>query len=109
MHCTDDFIRACRDLAKDYDIGLQMHLGESKLQAVAGLKRYGKSLTAHLDSLGLIGPNFSGAHCIWLDDDDLGLLADRGAKVAHNPGSNLRLGNGVAPARRMLDAGVAQC
>lgn len=106
MHCTDDFIRACRDLAQDYDIGLQMHLGESKLQAVAGLKRYGKSLTAHLDSLGLIGPNFTGAHCIWLDDDDVGLLADRGAKVAHNPGSNLRLGNGVAPARRMLDAGV---
>lgn len=106
MHCTDDFILACRDLAWDYEVGLQMHLGESKLQAVAGLKRYGKSLTAHLDALDFLGPNFTGAHSIWLDDDDVQRLADRGANVAHNPGSNLRLGNGVAPARRMLDTGV---
>jgi len=106
MHCSDDFIRACRDLAKEYDVGLQMHLGESKLQAVAGVQRYGKTLTAHLDDLGLIGPNFSGAHCVWLDDEDVKILAGRGAKVAHNPGSNLRLGNGIAPARRMLTEGV---
>ena len=106
MHCTDDFIRACRDLARDYEVGLQMHLGESKLQAVAGLKRYSKTLTAHLDDLGLIGQNFTGAHCIWLDEDDVQRMADRGANVAHNPGSNLRLGNGVAPVRRMLNAGV---
>ena len=106
MHCSDDFIRACRDLAQEYDVGLQMHVGESKLQAVAGVKRYGKTLTAHLDALGLIGPNFTGAHCIWLDDEDVKILAGRGAKVAHNPGSNLRLGNGIAPARRMLNAGI---
>lgn len=106
MHCSDDFIRACRDLAKEYDVGLQMHLGESKLQAVAGVKQYGKSLTAHLDDLGLIGPNFTGAHCVWLDDEDVKILAGLGAKVAHNPGSNLRLGNGIAPARRMLTEGV---
>ncbi len=106
MHCSDDFIRACRDLAKEYDVGLQMHLGESKMQAVAGLKRYGKTLTAHLDGLGLIGPNFTGAHCVWLDEEDVKILAGKGASVAHNPGSNLRLGNGVAPARRMLAEGV---
>ena len=106
LHCTDDFIRACRDLAKEYDVGIQMHLAESKVQAVAGLKRYGKTLAAHLDDLGLLGANFTGAHCIWLDDDDLKCLRDRGASVAHNPGSNLRLGSGIAPARRMLDLGV---
>ena len=106
LHCTDDFIRACGDLAREYDVGIQMHLAESKVQAVSGLKRYGKTLAAHLDDLGLLGANFTGAHCIWLDDDDLKLLRDRGACVAHNPGSNLRLGSGIAPARRMLDLGV---
>jgi 5-methylthioadenosine/S-adenosylhomocysteine deaminase len=105
-HCSDDFIRACRDLAAEYDVGVQMHLAESKVQAVAGLKLYGKTLTAHLDDLGLLGPNFTGAHCIWLDEDDVKRFSDQGASIAHNPGSNLRLGNGVAPARQILNAGV---
>ncbi len=103
LHCSDDFIRACGDLARDYDVGVQMHLGESKVQAISGLSRYGKTLTRHLDDLGLLGPRFTGAHCVWLDDQDLKLMRDRGASIAHNPGSNLRLGSGIAPARRMLD------
>jgi guanine deaminase len=48
-----------------------------------------------------------GAHSVWLDDDDVRMLADAGAAVAHNPGSNLRLGVGIAPVREMLDRGVA--
>jgi 5-methylthioadenosine/S-adenosylhomocysteine deaminase len=86
-HYSDDFVRACRDLAQEYDVGIQMHLAESKVQAVAGLKLYGKTLTSHLDELGLLGPKFSGAHCIWLDEDDVKRFSDCGASVAHNPGS----------------------
>lgn len=103
LHCSDQFLVACRDLAREHGIGIQIHLAESKVQAVTGVKRYGKTLARHLDDLGLIGPGFTGAHCVWLDDNDLTLLGDKGASVAHNPGSNLRLGSGVAPARQMLD------
>ena len=106
LHCSDDFIRGCRDLANDYQVGVQMHLAESKVQAVSGVKRYGKTLTAHLDDLGLLGPRFTGAHCIWLDDDDLKRMRDGGATIAHNPGSNLRLGCGIAPVRQILDVGI---
>jgi guanine deaminase len=106
LHCTDDFIVANRNLAREYDVGLHMHLAESKVQAVSGLARYGKSLTAHLDDLGFLGPNFTAAHAVWLDADDIQRLADRGASVAHNPGSNLRLGSGIAAAYDMVQAGV---
>jgi guanine deaminase len=107
LHCSDAFLVACRDLARDHDARLHMHLAESKAQAVSGPKVYGgRSLTAHLDTLEFLGPTFTAAHGIWLDDDDIHRLADRGASVAHNPGSNLRLGNGVAPARAMLAAGL---
>lgn len=106
LHCSDEFVRGCRDLASDYGCGVQMHLAESKVQAISSLKRYGKTLTAHLDDIGLLGPHFTGAHCVWLDDDDLKRMRDRGATVAHNPGSNLRLGSGVAPARKMVDLGI---
>ncbi|PON13990.1 amidohydrolase [Candidatus Entotheonella serta] len=106
LHCTDDLIVAHHDLARDYDVGLHMHLAESKVQAVSGVKRYGKSLTAHLDDLGFLGPNFTAAHGVWLDADDIQRLADRGASVAHNAGSNLRLGSGIAAAYDMVQAGV---
>lgn len=101
LHCSDAFMLACRDLARDAGLGLHMHLAKSKMQAVVGMHRYGETLTAHLARIGFLGPRFTAAHGVWLDPDDIVRLADHGASVAHNPGSNLRLGSGVAPARQM--------
>lgn len=106
LHCTDSFLTACRDLAAEHDVGIQMHLAESKVQAVAAQERYGMSLAAHLDRIGLLSERFTGAHCVWLDQDDMRRLSANGARVAHNPGSNLRLGSGIAPARAFLDHGL---
>jgi 5-methylthioadenosine/S-adenosylhomocysteine deaminase len=106
LHCSDGFITGCGALARDYGTALQMHLAESRVQAVSGIRRYGKTLTAHLDALGFLGPNFTGAHGVWLDADDIARLADRGCAIAHNAGSNMRLGSGVAPARQMASRGV---
>jgi 5-methylthioadenosine/S-adenosylhomocysteine deaminase len=105
-HCSDAFITGCRDLAKEHGIGVQMHVAESKAQAVVGVKRYGTTLVGHLHRLGLLASNFTAAHAIWLDDDDIGRLADAGASVAHNPGSNLKLGSGLAATRKLRDRGV---
>jgi len=106
LHCSDAFMIGCRDLARECGIGIHMHLAESKVQALAGIARYGASLTAHLDALGLLGPRFTAAHAIWLDADDIARLADRGVSVAHNPGSNMRLGSGLAAVREMVERGV---
>jgi 5-methylthioadenosine/S-adenosylhomocysteine deaminase len=105
-HCTDNYLRAAARLARAYDTGLHTHLAESKVQALAGVAHYGKTLTAHLDGLGVLGPNFTAAHAVWLDRDDMHRLADRGASVAHCPGSNMRYGSGLAAVRGMSDAGV---
>jgi guanine deaminase len=105
-HCSDEFIRACVDLAREHGLGLHTHVAESKVQAIVGLQRYGKTLTAHLDDLGVVGPRFTVAHGVWLDADDMKRLGDQGASVAHNPGSNMRLGNGLADMRGMLERRV---
>lgn len=108
LHCSDDLLTGCRDLAREFGARLHMHVAESRVQAVSGPVRYGgASLTGHLAELGLLGPGFTAAHAIWLDDDDIARLADCGASVAHNPGSNLRLGAGIARSRDMRDRGVA--
>jgi guanine deaminase len=105
-HCSDAFLVGCRNLAAEHGIGLHMHVAESKVQAVVGMARYGTTLVGHLQKLGLLTPRFTAAHAIWLDDDDIHRLADCGAAVAHNPGSNLKLGSGLAATRRMRDLGV---
>jgi guanine deaminase len=106
LHCSDAFLLRCRDLARDYGLPLQTHLAETKAQAVLGLQRYGRTLVAHLDQLQMLGPHFSAAHAIWLDDDDLMRLADNGASVVHAPTSNMRFGSGLARLRPMLDRRV---
>jgi guanine deaminase len=105
-HCSDAFLVACRDLAKEHGLGLQMHVGESKLQAVVAKKIYGTTLVGHLAALGMLSPRFCVAHGVWLDEDDRKRLADAGCSVSHNPGSNLKLGSGVADMRRMLERGL---
>jgi guanine deaminase len=104
--CSGALIVGSAQLAQEYDTVLQSHVAESKVQAVSALKRWGKSLTARIDEPGLLGPNFSVAHGVWLDDDDMRRLAHYGSSVVHNAGSNMRLGCGIADARRMLELGV---
>jgi 5-methylthioadenosine/S-adenosylhomocysteine deaminase len=105
-HCSDGFILGCADLAREFGVGLHSHVAESKVQAVTGIRLYGRTQTAHLDALGVLGPHFTVAHGVWLDNDDMTRLGDHGASVAHNPGSNMRLGGGLADSRAMLDRRV---
>lgn len=107
MFCGDDLLAGCRDLAAEFGAPVQMHLLESRVQAVSGRKLYSGGVAQHLDALGLLTPGFTGAHGVWLSDDDMRLMADRGAGVSHNPASNMILGSGIAPVRRMLDLGVS--
>lgn len=106
LHCRDEFMIACRDLAAEFDVGIHTHLAESKVQAVVGARRYGRSLTAHIEHLGLLGPHFVAAHGVWLDQDDMRRIGAHGGSVAHNPASNMRLGSGVADALGMIEAGI---
>jgi len=107
LHGTDDFLRACRALSAEHGLPMQTHVAESRYQSAAGELRYGgATLLEHMDALGLVGPWFSVAHGVWLTPSDLDLLASRGAGLSHNPGANMRLASGIAPARAAIRAGV---
>ncbi|RAI01629.1 amidohydrolase [Acuticoccus sediminis] len=105
-HCTDAFMIGCRDIARDHGLGLHSHVAESRMQVVVGKRLYGRTQLQHMDGLGLVGPDFVVGHGVWLDDEDMRILAGHGGSVSHNPGSNALLGNGIAHARRMLELGV---
>lgn len=106
LHGSDDFLRGCAGVAEEFGLPMQSHVAEARYQAGAGEVRYGTTLLAHMDAMGCVGPRFSVAHGVWLTEDDLKLLADRGGGLSHNPGANMRLASGIAPARAAIRAGV---
>lgn len=106
QRCTPDLIIACHDFARAHDLPFHTHVLETKVQAVTGPTLYGQSLIAYMAELGVLSSHTAIAHAVWVDDDDMRLMGEAGCSVAHNAISNLRLGSGVAPIRRMLDAGI---
>jgi guanine deaminase len=105
-HCSDDFLRACQILVEQTGLRLHSHVAESKVQLIGAEERYHSSIVSHLCDLGLVSPDLTVAHGVWLSDADTLRLGAAGASVAVNPGSNMRLGNGLPNVRRMLDHGV---
>jgi 5-methylthioadenosine/S-adenosylhomocysteine deaminase len=104
--CTDEFLIACQRIAEKYDVGIHMHLLETHRQAELAQARYGRSMVAQLDALGLLTDRLSCAHCIWMDEDGMRRMARTGAVAVHNPESNLKFGSGLAPLRDMKRLGV---
>jgi len=101
-----DGLREIAAEAKRRDALLQIHLSETEAEGGVVLERYGMSAPALLADVGALDGRVLAAHAVWLDDDDLGLLAGNGVGVAHCPGSNGKLGAGVAPLQAMLELGV---
>lgn len=106
QRCTADMLQACYALALRHGVPMHTHVLETKTQAVTGPEFYGKSLVAYLHDLGVLGPTTTIAHSVWVSDADIDLMGEAGCSVAHNAISNLKLGAGIAPIRRLLEAGV---
>ncbi|MFN8453505.1 MAG: amidohydrolase [Anaerolineae bacterium] len=104
--CSEALLTGCRDLTERFGTGLHMHVAETHLQTHICQHAYGHPVMVELDRLGLLKPNSSLAHCIWLTETELDLLARTQAKVVHNPASNLKLGSGVAAIPAMLQRGI---
>ncbi len=103
---SDDFFLRTKELSARYGAAVHMHLVESWYQKEFGIRTWGKTPVAHLADLGFLGPGLSCAHSVWLTEGDIELLAASGSTVCHNPSSNLRLKNGIAPVNAMLAGGV---
>ena len=106
ISCSPEFWAELKEFAVRRGIGLHSHAVETRLQAAVGRSLFGKSCVQMLDEAGVLGPDVSLAHCVWLDDGDLERLAASGATLVHNPASNLKLGSGLAPVPRALQLGV---
>ncbi|WP_424933823.1 amidohydrolase family protein [Amaricoccus macauensis] len=99
-------LRAARDATDRHGGLFCTHAAETKAELADIESRYGRTVIRHLEHLGLLDERAVLAHCVWLDDEEIDILARRKVTVAHNPMSNLKLASGFARIADMLAAGV---
>lgn len=94
------------DFAQKNKLGMHVHISETKLEHEQSLQRHGKTPLAILDQYGVWERGGTAAHCVWVSDEDMDLMARKHVTAVHNPVSNLKLGSGVARVPKMLEVGV---
>ncbi|MBB6675472.1 amidohydrolase [Cohnella nanjingensis] len=105
-YCTEGAYRQAAALAEKYDTGIHTH-GEESIEMARRLKaETGRWPVELFYDRGILGPRTVLAHCVWLRDEEMELLARTGTSVAHCPVSNLKLASGIAPVKELLDLGV---
>ncbi|MEO8891186.1 MAG: amidohydrolase family protein, partial [Coleofasciculaceae cyanobacterium] len=104
--CSDALFRGCIELSDRYNLCRHAHLLETQAQKKLAQEKYGCSGVEHLNQIGYLSERTSLAHCVWLSDNDINILAETQSTVVHNPLSNLRLGSGIAPILKYLQAGI---
>jgi len=104
--CGTESLKRARRIADKYDIPIHIHLSETKWEVNEIKNRYRMTPVEYLDSLGFLDEKVLAAHCIWVEDDEIDLLAKRKVGVSHCMESNLKLASGFAPVVTMLMAGI---
>jgi cytosine/adenosine deaminase-related metal-dependent hydrolase len=101
-----DLMREAAVLAREYGVSLHTHLAENQNDVTYSREKFGMTPAQYAEDLGWVGPDVWHAHCVQLDQHGIDLFARTGTGVAHCPCSNMRLASGIAPIRKMRDAGV---
>jgi 5-methylthioadenosine/S-adenosylhomocysteine deaminase len=105
--CSKKTLQDAAALARKYHARILIHVAEMKKEWEDSEKTNGMSPVQYLDKIGVLGPDIVAAHCIFVDEADRKLLAQRGVGCVHNPSSNMMIASGVSPVPEMRAAGVA--
>jgi len=101
--CPPDFLKQVLSETEHLNTLIHIHLSESRQEVEESLKMHGKTPVALMDDLGMFERPVLAAHCVHLNDEDIEILCNQKVGISHNPGSNLKLGNGIAPLKKLLD------
>ncbi|MEG9884542.1 MAG: amidohydrolase family protein [Hyphomicrobiales bacterium] len=103
---SPELLREARAMADDLGAGIHVHLNESKTEVEFCLEKFGRRPTELAYETGLLGADTVAAHCVWLSDNEIAMMAETATHISHNPNSNAKLGNGIARIPEMLAAGI---
>ena len=95
--CSKKTLQEAAALARMYHAPILIHVAEMRKEFLDSLEKNGTTPVQYLERLEVLGPDVIAAHCIWVDETDMKILADRQVGCVHNPSSNMMLASGVAP------------
>ena len=104
--CTPELLIEVKRAAQELGLSFTIYVAENRAEVEMMLKRHGKRPIELLHHLGVLDSDSILAHCVWLEDHEIDMLAATGAGVAHNPVSNAKLASGVAPVPAMRKRGI---
>lgn len=104
--CSKDTLQKAKRLADKESVLLQIHVAETRKEVEDIKARTGMPPAEYLYSIGLLDSNVIAAHCVWLNEKEVGLLAETGTSVGHCPKSNLKLASGIADTDAYMKAGI---
>lgn len=104
--CRQETFEKSVDLAHRHQTILHTHLLETRRQRIQSQTNFEGGVIAYLDRIGALDEKFIAAHVIWIETNEMELLAERGVHVVHNPCSNLRTGSGLSPVPQLRDKGL---
>ena len=103
---SGELLQWIHGFAAEHSVPIHLHLAETEGEVRDSVKQFGLTPVRYLYKLGILSPRLIIAHGIYVDDDEIRMLADHGVKVVHNPASNMKLASGVALIPRMLELDV---
>jgi len=106
LYCSPEAFRAAMAMAEEFDTGLHTHSSETTWEVEESIKRFGSRPIEEFADRGILSSRTVMAHCVWLDDHEIELLAETGTSVAHCPCSNMKLSSGPARVRDFRAAGI---
>ena len=98
--------KAILEYCLDRKVRYSMHLNETPEDNDMCRRNYGRNIVDLLDEIGFLTDLFLAVHCVYLTQEEISLLAERGVSISHNPAANLYLGSGIAPIPDCLRAGI---
>ena len=100
-----ELLERCAQAARSNGQRLTIHVSETRQEVEDCIRARGMSPVRWLDKLGVLGPNVIAAHCVYVDPEEMDIMAERGVTVAHNPCSNMKLASGIFPAAKFAASG----
>lgn len=104
--CSPQTLQAAKAAATQMGVLFQIHVAETQFEVQQCQKSNGCSPVAYLHGLGILDAQTVLIHAVWVDPDDIAIIADSGASVVHCPESNMKLASGIAPVPEFIDAGL---
>lgn len=104
--CSAETLQWVKSLCRENDLLFQIHLSETAPEVAQLKAEHGETPVRYLDRLEILDDRTLCAHGVWIDHEEIAILAQRGTGISHNVESNMKLASGIAPIPRMVEAGI---